>query len=306
LNTGQYYTVYGLSITNKLTQPLQDRPFACTFVVYKMSYKAVHITCNPDQEETISFLLQEIGFAGTSFEKGKLIAYCRVAEYKDNKVREVLANFGIKPEHVADVANDNWNAMWEDNFKEAIIGDHIQARAPFHPNGGYKHSIIITPKMAFGTGHHETTRLSGISLEKLDCNNKTVLDMGCGSGLLAILASQKGAKRVLAIDYDANCVENTQENIQLNKAVNVEVIQADSISHMPEKFDIIVSNIVKNINLRLLPEFVAKLNPGGHLILCGFLDKDLTEQHNAALAHGLKLIEQNVDNHWLQTQYIPD
>lgn len=269
-----------------------------------MSYKAVHIICDSDLEETISFLLQEAGYEGTSYEKGRLIAYCKADEYDENSTNELLANFELVPEQVADVANENWNAMWEENFKEAIIGDNIQARAPFHPSSGYKHDIIITPKMAFGTGHHETTRLSGISLEKLNCEGKAVLDMGCGSGLLAILASQKGARRILAIDYDANCVENTKENIQLNKAANVEVMQADSVSHLTEKFDIIVSNIVKNINLRLLPEFVAKLNTGGHLILCGFLDQDLREQQTAASAHGLKLIEQHVDNNWLQTQYI--
>lgn len=269
-----------------------------------MSYKAVHIICDPDLEETISFLLQEAGYQGTSYEKGRLIAYCKIEDYDEKATNELLANFELVPEQVADVANENWNASWEENFKEAIIGEHIQARAPFHPSSGYKHDIIISPKMAFGTGHHETTRLSGISLEKIDCEGKAVLDMGCGSGLLAILASQKGAKRVLAIDYDANCVENTQENIQLNKAVNVEVMQADSVAHLTEKFDIIVSNIVKNINLRLLPEFVAKLNDGGHLILCGFLDEDLEEQQSVASAHGLKLVEQHVENHWLQTQYI--
>lgn len=271
-----------------------------------MSYKAVHIICDPDLEETISFLLQEAGYQGTSYEKGRLVAYCKKEDYDEKATNELLANFELIPEQVADVAHENWNAMWEENFKEAIIGENIQARAPFHPSSGYKHDIIITPKMAFGTGHHETTRLSGISLEKLDCEGKAVLDMGCGSGLLAILASQKGAKRVLAIDYDANCVENTTENIQLNKAINVEVMQADSVAQLTEKFDIIISNIVKNINLRLLPEFVAKLNVGGRLILCGFLDQDLKEQQTAATARGLKLIEQHVDNNWLQTQYILD
>lgn len=128
--------------------------------------------------------------------------------------------------------------------------------------------------------------------------------MGCGSGLLAILASQKGARRVLAIDYDTNCVDNTHENIQLNKAKNVEVQQADSLKHLTEKFDIIVSNIVKNINLRLLPEFVAKLNSGGHLILCGFLDQDFDEQQTAASTHGLTLVGKHIDNNWLQTEYI--
>ena len=268
-----------------------------------MSYKAVHIICDPDLEETISFLLQEEGFSGTSYEQGKLIAYCNTEDYDEVRLQKVLDNFSLKAEQIIEEEEQNWNQIWEDNFKEAIIGEHIQARAPFHPSSGYKHDIIITPKMAFGTGHHETTRLSGISLEKLNCEGKAVLDMGCGSGLLAILASQKGANRVLAIDYDEKCVENTKENIQLNNAVNVEVMQADSVRNLTEKFDIIVSNIVKNINLILLPELVARLNPGGHVILCGFLDTDLAEQENAASAQGLKLIEQHVDNHWLQTQY---
>ena len=268
-----------------------------------MSYKAVHIICDSDLEETISFLLQDAGYQGTSYEKGRLIAYCNANDYDEKATNELLANFELIPEQVADVANENWNATWEENFKEAIIGENIQARAPFHPSSGYKHDIIITPKMAFGTGHHETTRLSGISLEKLDCENKAVLDMGCGSGLLAILASQKGAKRILAIDYDANCVENTQENIQLNQAKNVEVQQADSVANLTEKFDIIVSNIVKNINLRLLPEFVSKLNDNGRLILCGFIDEDLEQLTKAATAQGLELTEKNIDNNWLQTQF---
>ncbi|HAY88123.1 MAG TPA: 50S ribosomal protein L11 methyltransferase [Bacteroidetes bacterium] len=269
-----------------------------------MSYKAVHIICDQDLEETVSFLLQEAGYEGTSYEQGRLIAYCKEENYNRTEMLELLANFSLVPEQIADVVDENWNASWEENFKEAIIGEHIQARAPFHPSSGYKYDIIITPKMAFGTGHHETTRLSGIALERLDCEGKAVLDMGCGSGLLAILASQKGAKRVLAIDYDANCVENTLENIQLNKAKNVEVQQADSVNQLTEKFDIIVSNIVKNINLRLLPEFVAKLNIGGHLILCGFLDQDLDEQLKAATAHGLTLVSKHIDNNWLQTEYI--
>ena len=99
-------------------------------------------------------------------------------------------------------------------------------------------------------------------------------------------------------------MENTHENIQLNKAKNVEVQQTDSVKLLTEKFDIIVSNIVKNINLRLLPEFVAKLNNSGHLILCGFLDQDFTEQQNAASAYGLILVDKHVDNNWLQTEYI--
>ena len=120
---------------------------------------------------------------------------------------------------------------------------------------------------------------------------------------MAILASQKKASRVLAVYYDIHCVENTRENIQLNAAANVEILQTDSIAHLNETFDVIVSNIVKNINLKLLPEFAQKLHPDGHLILCGFIDTDIDQLVLAAEAHNLILIEQNIANNWLQTQF---
>ena len=268
-----------------------------------MSYTAVHIKCNEDLEETVSFLLQENGFDGTSYEQGNLIAYCNSGQFNELALSDILNQFGLKAEQISEEKDQNWNQVWEDNFKDADIGEHIHSRAPFHPAKEVKHDIIILPKMAFGTGHHETTQLSAISLEKLDCQGKTVLDMGCGSGLLAILASQKKASRVLAIDYDIHCVENTRENIQLNAAVNVEILQADSTAHLNETFDVIASNIVKNINLKLLPEFAQKLHPDGHLILCGFIDTDIDQLVLAAEAHNLILIEQNIANNWLQTQF---
>ena len=134
--------------------------------------------------------------------------------------------------------------------------------------------------------------------------SKIVLDMGCGSGLLAILATQKNAKKVFAIDYDDNCINNTIGNIQLNNVNNVFTIQDDSLSQVDEKVDIIVSNIVKNINLNLLPQFVDKLNADGILILCGFLDDDLDILVQESKKHGLQLTDKNTKNGWLQTQFI--
>ena len=158
--------------------------------------------------------------------------------------------------------------------------------------------------MAFGTGHHETTQLSAIALEKLDCKNKIVLDMGCGSGLLAILASQKEAKDVIAIDYDQNCINNTNENIQLNKVKNVFTMKDDTLSKIEDGIDIIVSNIVKNINLKLLPQFADKLTENGILILCGFLTKDFDNLIQESTKYGFSLTDKNTQNCWLQTQFI--
>ncbi|MBT8326483.1 MAG: 50S ribosomal protein L11 methyltransferase [Bacteroidia bacterium] len=268
-----------------------------------MSYKAVHIACNDNQSETISYLLQELGFEGSAYENGRLIAYCKPDNYQANEVSILLNKFGLVAEFIDDVEDRNWNTIWEENFKDSDIGDNIHVRAPFHPAKKVTHDIIILPKMAFGTGHHETTQLSALALEKLDCSKKTVLDMGCGSGLLAILASQKGAKQVIAIDYDIHSVENTKENVQLNGIKNVEIQQADNLTHLTHKFDIIVSNIVKNINLNLLPQFVERLSDSGTLILCGFLETDLDVLKQAASAHHLKLIDYNTDNNWLQTRF---
>jgi len=269
-----------------------------------MTYKAIHLICDENTEENLSFLLNEIGFSGTSYENGRLIAYCETAQFNQVKLNEVLEIFKLIPELIAEEAEENWNQTWEDNFKDSDIGNNIHVRAPFQPRKEVEFDIIILPKMAFGTGHHETTQLSALALEKLDCANKSVLDMGCGSGLLAILASKKGANRIVAIDYDIHSVENTEENIQLNQTENVEVIHSDSVTQLTEKFDIIVSNIVKNINLSLLPQFITKLKPGGVLILCGFLQEDAEELKNAAAAHHLSFISQNTQNGWLQTQFV--
>jgi ribosomal protein L11 methyltransferase len=269
-----------------------------------MEFKAIHILCDDEISETLSFLLQENGYEGTSFEENQLIAYCKASTFDSLALKSILQPFNIEPDKILDVGLQNWNEIWESNFKEAYIGDHIHVRAPFHPSKNIKHDIIILPKMAFGTGHHETTQLSAIALEKLDCKNKIVLDMGCGSGLLAILASQKEAKGVIAIDYDQNCINNTNENIQLNKVKNVFTMKDDTLSKIEDGIDIIVSNIVKNINLKLLPQFADKLTENGILILCGFLTKDFDNLIQESTKYGFSLTDKNTQNGWLQTQFI--
>lgn len=269
-----------------------------------MSYTAVHILCPPDLEENLSFLLNDAGYDGTAYENEKLTAYCQNEVFDDQKITDLLNLFDITEFEKEELEDKNWNKVWEENFTNSDINENLHVRAPFHPAKDVKHDIIILPKMAFGTGHHATTQLAAIALEKMDCENKSVLDMGCGSGLLAILASQKNAKRVVAIDYDINSVNNARENMQLNQINNVEVLQADNVTQLTEKFDIIVSNIIKSINLRLLPNLVAKLKPGGSLILSGFLEEDLYELIAATTEQNLKLLTYNTQDSWLQAHLV--
>jgi len=269
-----------------------------------MNYKAVYISCDESVSETLSFLLQNIAYSGTSYENNQLVAYCQLSLFDESKLLTLLSRHDIVPDKIVDVPNQNWNKLWEQNFKDADIGAHVHARAPFHPSKPVKHDIIIHPKMAFGTGHHENTQLAAIALEKLDCVDKTVLDMGCGSGLLAILASQKEAKKVVAVDHDIHCTNNAAENVKLNNARNVTIVQSDSLRHIDEHFDIIVSNMVKNSNLKLLPQFAQKLAKNGILILSGFIAEDIDILEHKATSYGFELQDKNIQNSWLQTQFI--
>ena len=192
----------------------------------------------------------------------------------------------------------------EQNFTSVDIGEDIHIKTPFQEDRDVKYTIVVQPRMAFGTGHHPTTQLSALSLLDTNCLNKVVLDMGCGTGILAILASKLGAKKVIGIDYDLNSVENARENVQLNNSKNVEILHADNTTMLTDKIDIVISNIVKNINLRLLYDFVRILNDNGLLILSGFLKSDLNELKSIGKAHKLELLEQRTDDQWLQVKFI--
>ena len=242
-----------------------------------MSTWSLKINCEEQYGETLAVILQDQGFTGIWFQDDGLMAY---SDYKPS-IEDLQDCFGDLPasiDTIALVEDTNWNKTWEDQFTSASISESIVVRAPFQPPSNATFDIVINPEMAFGTGHHETTRLSALALNKLDVSNKSVLDMGCGSGILAILADKMGAHKVLAIDYDQQCVNNTEQNLQLNQCKNVLVKRASDLTEVTDKFDIIVSNIVKNINLQLLPQLSDRLKNNGHLILCGFLENDLQEQ----------------------------
>lgn len=169
----------------------------------------------------------------------------------------------------------NWNVEWEKNFNAIVVDDMCSVRAPFHKKPNTKYDIIIEPKMSFGTGHHETTHMMIQHILKADLKDKSVLDMGCGTGVLAILAEMRGAKPIDAIDYDNWCYLNSLENVERNNCEHITVLEGDAQLLDGKHYDVIIANINRNILLQDLSVYAKALNSEGSLFLSGFYNEDI-------------------------------
>lgn len=202
------------------------------------------------------------------------------------------------------IKTQNWNEVWEKNFDPIIIDDQCVIRAPFHTNTPkLKYEIIIEPKMSFGTGHHETTYLMMKTMLDIDFSGKNILDMGCGTGVLAILAILKGAKEVTAIDIDEWAYNNTLENIKKNNCPNIKVIQGDANLLEKQEFDIIIANINRNILMDDLKHYSKVLKIGGTLLLSGIYDTDLEMIKNEASIYNFEFISFLEKHGWIAAKF---
>ena len=222
--------------------------------------------------------LIEIGFDSFTEEHDGILAYIQTELFKEEELKEVhlLQNPDIKISYTfKEMPNINWNEEWEKNFSPINVEDQVSIRAEFHEDQNLPHEIIIQPKMSFGTGHHATTYLMIQQMLDMNLENKTVLDMGCGTSVLAIFAKQQGAGKTVAIDIDEWSVENSVENAARNK-VELEISQGTAENLGGENFDIILANINRNILISDIPTYVSVLNNGGQLLLSGlcFFDVD--------------------------------
>lgn len=206
---------------------------------------------------------------------------------------------------VRTLAPQNWNAVWEAGFAPIRVGTRCRVRAPFHPAAAVAYDIVIAPRMSFGTGHHETTQLMLQQLLDMDCAGKAVLDMGCGTGVLAILAHKQGAARVVAVDVDAGCVANAQANAARNGCDSIRVCKGDSRGLRGQAYDVILANITRNVVLKAIPRYAECLTPGGVLVLSGFYTADLEAISNACAACGLGLKRRLEKHHWVAARYGP-
>ena len=202
-----------------------------------------------------------------------------------------------------EVPQTNWNAEWEKNFSPIQVDDLVSIRAPFHENPNLKYDIVIEPKMSFGTGHHETTHMMVQHLLQLDLENKKVLDMGCGTGILAIFAEMKGAKPLDAIDIDNWCYENSVENVTRNNCENISVYEGDAALLVDKKYDVIIANINRNILLMDMKVYTNCLQEGGILLLSGFYEQDIPVIDAEVIKYGLKLEKFIQRNNWVALKY---
>ncbi|MEO8147167.1 MAG: 50S ribosomal protein L11 methyltransferase [Bacteroidia bacterium] len=197
------------------------------------------------------------------------------------------------------IKNQNWNKEWESNFQPVIIGTDVYIRADFHPvRDNFKYQIVIQPEMSFGTGHHETTSSMIELMLNYDFKNKTVCDMGCGTGILAVMAEKLGAADVLAIDYDENCVRNAATNLERNNTQHIEVIEGDADALKGKTFQIILANINRNILLVDISKYVEALQSGGLLFVSGFYEEDFSIIKPEFEKHNLKYKESMLKNKW--------
>ena len=255
-------------------------------------------------------LIAELGYAGfESFVETEdgVTAYIQKNEWNAAILNDVqiLKSEEFKIDFTfSEIEQTNWNEAWEKNFNPIVVDGLCSVRAPFHEKPNTKYDIIIEPKMSFGTGHHETTHMMIQHILKNDFTNKSVLDMGCGTGVLAILAEIKGAKPIDAVDYDNWCYLNSLENVERNNCKNITVIEGDASVLKDKKYDIIIANINRNILLNDMETYVSCLNKNGLLFLSGFYNDDIPVIQEACEAYLLKFDEKLERNQWVALKFL--
>jgi ribosomal protein L11 methyltransferase len=251
--------------------------------------------------------LGDVGFESFVEHDNGVTAYIQKIEWNPNILDNLYvlgSNEFIISFSYFEVIQTNWNKEWEKNFNPIQVDNLVSIRAPFHKNPSLKFDIVIEPKMSFGTGHHETTHMMIQHLLALDLENKKVLDMGCGTGILAIFAEKKGAQPIDAIDIDNWCYQNSLENIQRNGCNHITVLEGDSSLLKQKKYDIIIANINRNILISDMKTYTECLNKNGILLLSGFYKEDVIIIENEVTKHGLSFENLLQKNNWVALKFM--
>lgn len=251
--------------------------------------------------------LGEVGFESFVENDAGILAYIQKEDWHKGILNTIgiLENAQFDITHTFDeIAQENWNVTWEQNFKPIQIDDQCAVRASFHEKSDVKYDIVIEPKMSFGTGHHETTHMMLQFILDHDFEGKSVLDMGSGTGVLAILAAMRGAAHVDAIDIDNWCYLNAKENIVRNNCVPINVYEGDSGLLGDRKYDIILANINRNILVEDIPVYAENLAENGTLFVSGFYADDISVISKKCAERGLRFKKNLEKNRWVAVKYV--
>lgn len=280
-----------------------------------MNYYEVTFTCSPDNEingQVLISLLGETGFESfTESENGNILGYIAEKLYNEEAIKSVILNFPFEASITFEsryIVSQNWNEEWEKHFFQAIIiGDECAIHSSFHQDiPQVKYDIVIDPKMSFGTGHHETTGMMISWLLKMELSGRSFLDMGCGTAVLAILASMKGADPILAIDNDEWAYNNSVENIQLNQTDHIDVRLGDASTIAGKDFDVIFANINRNILLNDIKYYARCMHSGSELYMSGFYTEDIPLLEEECKKNGLRFHSSDSRNNWASVRFIKD
>lgn len=268
-----------------------------------VEFIAVKFSCSEDFTEIIIAELGELGYNSMMETDDGVEGYVEIEKFSEQDIRDLIARYAEVTQlsyTVEEVERKNWNEEWEKNYDPIIVEDKCLVRATFHQiDKQYPYEIVITPKMSFGTGHHATTYLMLKNQMALDHKGKRVLDAGCGTAILAVMASKLGAKEVIAYDIDSWSIENAPENVELNQCENVSVFGGTIESLQLEgHFDIILANINKNVLLDEIRHYQAYMPEKGILVLSGFYETDDEDLQNEATKFGLHLLNKSSRNNW--------
>ncbi len=259
---------------------------------------------DPDRREIILAIASQMPFEAFEHLPEGLNAYIRQENDSPTELTALLEEFGLDSNYSFElIEEENWNAQWESNFQPVTIANTLGIRADFHPPMKTELEVIITPKMSFGTGHHPTTSLVAEFLLENPPKGENVLDVGSGTGILSILASNLGASEVIGIDNDPWCDENFRENIELNSVVNVSSVLGTISDIDSRQFGTVIANINRNVLLDIMPQLSKCCSSGAQLFLSGFYERDKDSLVERANEFGLNLNSVKERSGWLSLRF---
>ena len=268
-----------------------------------MNYLELQLRLSPDYTDILTAELAELGFDSFVETDEGLNAYITEPDFSEQAVQELITKYADQTAiayEVSSLEKRNWNAEWERDYEPIEVASQVRVRASFHQSDArFRYDVVINPKMSFGTGHHETTAMMLEQQLGLDFTGKTVLDVGSGTGILAILAAKMGAKAVLAFDIEEWAVENARENAEVNECPQITVFQGTIADVDPDnKYDIVVANINRNVLLAEIPTYTNFLVPGGYLVVSGFYENDAIDIQQKATETGLLFVTSMTNREW--------